>query len=66
MPNAHLNTMQLAALLGLKPGTLQKQRSLGYPEHPPFVRFGRSVRYDAVELKKWLESKKIKQSEGVK
>ena len=49
-----VTTKQLAAYLQLSQSTLEKQRSLRLVSHPPYLKMGRVVRYDVVEVQRWL------------
>jgi len=44
-----------AQFLCLKPSTLEKMRMHG--GGPKFIRYGRAVRYDLEELKRWAKSR---------
>ena len=57
----YLTTAEAAELLSLKPKTLEdwRWRSCG----PPFVRFGRLIRYRAEDLDQWA-TENLVQSEG--
>jgi hypothetical protein len=48
--------LQVAALLHVSRRTLQGWRWRG--GGPPFVRVGRAVRYDPVELRTWLDAQR--------
>ena len=48
-----LNTEEAARCLGLSPRTLQRYRVTG--EGPEFLKIGRTVRYTASKLNRWLE-----------
>lgn len=49
-----LNAKQTAAFLGMTERWLTKRRLIRKP--PPYHRFGGSVRYNRVELEKWIAS----------
>jgi len=49
-----LTTEQAAARCGLSPRTLEKLRITG--GGPPFLKLGRSVRYDPADLDEWIAS----------
>jgi hypothetical protein len=51
-----LNTKQAAALLGLKPNTLEKMRVYG--GGPIYRKHGRKVRYHLQDLMMWSEATK--------
>lgn len=48
----YLKTDETAVRLGLNPGTLRHQRIRG--SGPPFVKFGRSVRYRLADLDAYM------------
>ncbi|MDY3811007.1 helix-turn-helix domain-containing protein [Desulfovibrio porci] len=52
-----LNTAQAAEFLSLSPITLNIMRS--ECRGPAYLKFGRTVRYDAADLEVWLESRRI-------
>ena len=62
--DALLTTEQVATLLAMKPATLEKGRSTGLVEHPPFIRIGRLVRYRRSAVTIWLQEREC-QSRGV-
>jgi predicted DNA-binding transcriptional regulator AlpA len=47
---------QLAERWNISPSTLAKARVSG--DGPPFLKLGRSVRYDVAEAEQWLEDKR--------
>lgn len=49
-------TREAARLLGLSSSHLEKLRHFRRPG-PPFVRFGRTVRYPVTGLREWAESR---------
>lgn len=51
-----LDTNQAADYLGNESSTLNTWRSRG--EGPPFIKVGRSVRYDTRDLDQWLAARK--------
>jgi predicted DNA-binding transcriptional regulator AlpA len=51
---ALLTTKQAAAFLGIAPATLDNWRSL--KKGPPFLRVGARVRYEAADLRAWIEA----------
>jgi len=57
-----LTTTQAAEYLGISIGTLQNWRSKKESFGPPFVKVGRSVRYDPLDLQRWRDERR-KQSE---
>ena len=52
----YLNTVQAAAWIGLSPKTLQRMRVTG--EGPPYVKWGRRVIYDRIDLDDWMARRK--------
>lgn len=53
-PDRFLTTKEMAALLRVKPGTLEKARSTGLGNYPPFVRIGsRRIGYPLSSYEKW-------------
>jgi predicted DNA-binding transcriptional regulator AlpA len=54
-----LSTRQAAKLLSLSAGTLRFWRSIGF-DGPPFLRIGRSVRYDENDLRVWVKSRRVR------
>lgn len=53
----HLVTQeQLAERWNISPSTLAKSRVSG--DGPPFLKIGRSVRYDVAEADQWLEARR--------
>jgi excisionase family DNA binding protein len=57
-----LTTDQAAEFLGVSAGTLAVWRCLAR-YRLPFVKIGRSVRYDEADLVSWMESRKVHQVE---
>lgn len=53
-----LNDLQASQLLGIKPQTLAVWRCTGRHELP-FVRVGRSIRYRASDIQRWLDSRTV-------
>lgn len=53
-----LNEKQAAALLGLSLSTLQQRRFKG--QQPPYLKIGKSVRYDLADLITFAESCRVK------
>lgn len=51
---ALVTTAGAARLCGLSPRTLEKLRLAG--GGPPFVKLGRAVRYDANDLRDWIDN----------
>ena len=58
-PPALLDTEQCAEYLGLAVRTLQNWRVLGTSDLP-FLRVGRSVKYDRREIEAWLNSRRFR------
>ena len=58
LKNGLVTTLQLAAYLQVCVSTLEKQRSLTPNSHPPYIKFGRSVRYNVVAVQRWLGEQK--------
>ncbi|WP_135212659.1 helix-turn-helix transcriptional regulator [Vitreimonas flagellata] len=60
-PNALLDVRRAAARLGLSKSTLDKMRMKG--KGPPFVKStDRSVRYDPIDLDKWIDERRRQSS----
>jgi len=57
-----LTTDEAAQFLGVSSGTLAVWRCLAR-YRLPFVKIGRSVRYDEADLVSWMESRKVHQAE---
>ena len=54
--DALLNDREVAALLGLTCDvTPRVWRNQGWPHQPPFIKFGKSVRYRMSALRKWMD-----------
>lgn len=47
-----LTTDDLAAMVGVKPRTVERWRAAG--EGPPFMLFGRSIRYHPARVQAWM------------
>lgn len=62
---AMLNTEQVAELLNIKAGTLEKARSTGMGDFPPFVRFCRTVRYLQSDVDAWITAHRVDLTEGM-
>lgn len=62
---ALLTTKQVAELLGLKAATLEKARSTGMGDFPPFVRFDRNVRYLRADIHAWIVAHRVDFTEGM-
>lgn len=51
-----LTTLQVAEITGINENTLRRWRSDDDPAGPPYVRFGRAVRYRRSEIDQWATS----------
>jgi predicted DNA-binding transcriptional regulator AlpA len=49
---------EAAKILGLEVGTLRNKRSAGLPG-PPFVRLGRSIRYDLDDIEAYIAAHRV-------
>ena len=58
-----LNAEQVAQMMGLSIATIRRWVLTGYI---PYKKIGRSVRFSAVEIKGWTQSKSVTPSDGVK
>ncbi len=56
IPRKRLRTREAARYVGLAKSTLEKRRITG--DGPPFLKIGRSVRYDTDDLDLWLGAQK--------
>ena len=56
-PQELLRTAGAAAIIGLSVSTLNKLRCSG--GGPAFLKLGRAVRYKPVDLKDWLDSRRV-------
>jgi predicted DNA-binding transcriptional regulator AlpA len=56
-PQELLRTSGAAAITGLSISTLNKLRCSG--GGPAFLKLGRAVRYKSVDLKDWLDSRRV-------
>ena len=54
-PTQYLNTVQAAAVLGLSPRTLEKQRVNG--GGPRYRKFGSRVLYAAADIQSWADAR---------
>ncbi len=61
-PPALLSTDELAAYLHIPKRTVEAWRATG--DGPPFVRFGRRVRYPADQLAEWMRSVTVQPKES--
>ena len=62
---AMLNTEQVAELLNIKAGTLEKARSTGMGDFPPFIRWCRTVRYLQSDVDAWIAAHRVDLTEGM-
>ena len=53
----YIEEREVAKILGLSVQTLRNRRFLGHP--PPYVKFGRSVRYLLTDILAWAETHKV-------
>ena len=60
-----LNTVQVAELLNIKAATLEKSRSTGMGDFPPFIRFCRTVRYLQVDVDAWIAAHRVDFAKGM-
>ena len=60
-----LTTKRVAEILNIKAGTLEKARSTGIGDFPPFVRFDRTVRYLPADVDAWIFAHRIDLQEGM-
>ncbi|AJE32555.1 hypothetical protein B842_03510 [Corynebacterium humireducens NBRC 106098 = DSM 45392] len=51
-----LSTLQVAEITGINENTLRRWRSDDDPAGPPYVRFGRAVRYRRSDIDQWANS----------
>lgn len=58
-----LRDVEAAKYLGLSASTLRQSRVNGSRENrmppPPFVRLGRSIRYDIDDLNRWINANRV-------
>lgn len=59
-----LLTEQVAKKLKIKPATLEKARSTGLGDFPPFIKFGRTVRYQRADVEAWIAAHRVDIREG--
>ena len=55
--NQRMRTAEAAEYCGLSKSTMDKYRITG--EGPSFIKLGRAVVYDVVDLDQWLASKRV-------
>jgi len=53
-----LSTQEAAKYLGLKPVTLNTWRCYDVEGKPPWISYGRTIRYSLEDLNNWLEENK--------
>lgn len=61
-PPIYLSDTQVSERLGLSRQTVQKwrqKRLRGEDAGPPFIKLGKTVRYDAAQLEDWIRSRTI-------
>ena len=58
MTKGLLTEKQAAAYLGMSQSWLSKTRMAGNPKRPPYIKMGKSVRYDSNDLDDWLMNNK--------
>ncbi|MCL4461587.1 MAG: helix-turn-helix domain-containing protein [Nitrospirae bacterium] len=54
-----LKEEEIAKWLGLSLATIRRTRTANPSRHPPYKKLGSAVRYDPVEVQKWLDSKTV-------
>lgn len=54
-----LRTEQVAELLNIKAATLEKSRSTGLGDFPPFIRFCRTIRYLQGDVDAWIAAHRV-------
>jgi hypothetical protein len=54
-----VDTTEAAAILGIKPQTLEVWRCKRLHPDLPYYRIGRKVTYSRADLERWVESKKV-------
>jgi predicted DNA-binding transcriptional regulator AlpA len=58
MPKNYLTEVQVSDLTGRKPATLRNDRH--YKQGIPYIKAGRSVRYDYDEVIAWMEARRVR------
>lgn len=53
-----MDTKETAAMLVVSPDTLEKARSTGLGDYPPYIRVGRQIRYVKSEVLKWIAKRR--------
>lgn len=59
VPKRLLTTEQVAEKLNIQSATLEKARSTGLGDFPPYVKFGRSVRYIEEDVDTWILARRV-------
>jgi predicted DNA-binding transcriptional regulator AlpA len=65
MIERHLTPRELAELSGLREGTLAAWRARKTPGSPPYVKFGRLVRYRESDVAAWLSQRQAASAQPV-
>ncbi len=52
-----LTTEDVANILGISPATLEKARSTGLGDFPPYIKIGRTVRYLEEVVGQWMKNR---------
>ncbi|CAM3344762.1 helix-turn-helix transcriptional regulator [Asticcacaulis taihuensis] len=58
-----LHEMQVAKIMGISPAWLQRKRWEG--SGPPYVKYGRAVRYEPDALDAWIQAHRVSPEGGV-
>lgn len=59
IPEKLLTTDEVASWLGIQRCTLEKARSTRLGDFPPYLRVGRTIRYQRSSVQTWLDSRSI-------
>jgi hypothetical protein len=59
IPKNLLNTDEAAKFLNVSRVTLARARAYGKPQGPPFIRWGRTIRYELDDLLAFVEARKV-------
>lgn len=54
-PDRLLTSDEVANWLGIRRCTLEKARSTRLGDFPPYIRVGRTVRYQRIDVEQWLQ-----------
>ena len=54
-----LNDAECAEYIGMSTSWLRRSRCEGNPVSPPFLKIGKSVRYDIADLDQWLRARRV-------